>query len=1007
VQFNNSGQLDGASDLTYSNGITRINVNGVSKFLSLGDPSDENAITQFNSNASMSFLYNHGSQSNKRLEFLQHEGQGFEKHTVMVMDGLGKIGMGTASPGEGLDVRHNASIFGVNARLRIRESSGVNYIQAGTAVSEGSGGRLAFTAMYSSTPAMTINTDFSGRWVNIGTDTNPTFTQSSLLRVQGYIMATGIHRDSNSDHLLLAQRTTPTDSLNALELGPAVTSLHCVDFDVYTGSTDISNGTRQFRFTSDGRLGVGSSSSPEAPLHVFGSAIVNNDLTVNGDIIGDANDDKRVLFNDEGVLAGATGLHYVNNRLGVGTDNPDRPLHVHSGSAISTMMVSNSNNSIGPHIRLEANNEDQTEFAEVAYVHSSHDGHRAAALELHSLGGRINLMTVSTSATQMTILDNGNVGIGTDDPAAPLDVNGNTEITGDLRLHHPSEGNFRGRIHARYYRLSSGNSVYWETSGGGQNMRLSNGDGLSIADNLDVGTTGTPSSSGPRLRVRGDARIDDRLNIRRSNGELLALQSTSNANDIRIVFLQSSGASEAQVRYNFDDEELQLFADHPNRLNMPSSGYPYFETRLGIGTDSPSDPLHVAGKTYMRRTDDGTTHGTARGTLTLPNCGSDETDTISDHSGIRVGSYLTLQHTHAGNVPMIGFNAVLIGSSHVKPAFIDNNNRTGGVLLCPNAARARLQYKIFQWQNTDDVGSTGNHPSKNVFTDGMAALNINENGRVGISTTSPEEKLDVRGNIQTRDGNGNEVLITPTGWRTSTRASIKILSDSASPSEIDFRHIHSSTEKGWQISARHNNGNMEWYHYDGSGFTNRLSLFPDGALRPRGHTYPAIDNTWNCGISGNRWSQVWAESGEVNSSDANVKDEVKTLDLGLDFINLLRPVEYKFKDYDDETSEEDTNGNTITKTIEHRYHRKHLGFIAQEVKATLDVIERDYGVYVDPAIEGEQNAKLGLRYTEFLAPLVKAVQELSQQNTDLQAQYDTLQQEMAIVLARLDDLESE
>ena len=51
--------------------------------------------------------------------------------------------------------------------------------------------------------------------------------------------------------------------------------------------------------------------------------------------------------------------------------------------------------------------------------------------------------------------------------------------------------------------------------------------------------------------------------------------------------------------------------------------------------------------------------------------------------------------------------------------------------------------------------------------------------------------------------------------------------------------------------------------------------------------------------------------------------------------------------------------------------RTHYGLIAQQVKAVLG--DKDFAGYIDDAATGEK----GLRYTEFLGPMIKAIQELN------------------------------
>ena len=64
--------------------------------------------------------------------------------------------------------------------------------------------------------------------------------------------------------------------------------------------------------------------------------------------------------------------------------------------------------------------------------------------------------------------------------------------------------------------------------------------------------------------------------------------------------------------------------------------------------------------------------------------------------------------------------------------------------------------------------------------------------------------------------------------------------------------------------------------------------------------------------------------------------------------------------------------------------RFHQGFVAQEVKEVIDELGVDFAGYQDHKINGGEDV-LSLGYTEFIAPIVKAIQE-QQQMIELQQQ---------------------
>ena len=82
--------------------------------------------------------------------------------------------------------------------------------------------------------------------------------------------------------------------------------------------------------------------------------------------------------------------------------------------------------------------------------------------------------------------------------------------------------------------------------------------------------------------------------------------------------------------------------------------------------------------------------------------------------------------------------------------------------------------------------------------------------------------------------------------------------------------------------------------------------------------------------------------------------------MGLDFINELNPISYTF-----------ISGS-----------RTHYGLGAQSVETTLESFEKDSMDFAG-LITG---SNYGLRYSEFISPMIKAIQELSAKVSQLEAQ---------------------
>ena len=138
-----------------------------------------------------------------------------------------------------------------------------------------------------------------------------------------------------------------------------------------------------------------------------------------------------------------------------------------------------------------------------------------------------------------------------------------------------------------------------------------------------------------------------------------------------------------------------------------------------------------------------------------------------------------------------------------------------------------------------------------------------------------------------------------------------------------------------------------------------------------------------------------------NRSDLRDKTEVRDTVLGLDFINELRPVDYKWdmrEDYRTEkpsslsqdATEEEKNAHkiltdewlesckveNITHDGTHTRTRYHHGLIAQEVQDIIEASGVDFGGFQDHTVNGGGDV-LSLGYTELIAPMIKAIQELT------------------------------
>jgi len=136
----------------------------------------------------------------------------------------------------------------------------------------------------------------------------------------------------------------------------------------------------------------------------------------------------------------------------------------------------------------------------------------------------------------------------------------------------------------------------------------------------------------------------------------------------------------------------------------------------------------------------------------------------------------------------------------------------------------------------------------------------------------------------------------------------------------------------------------------------------------------------NVSVSSNGGQVSWTAY-----SDARIKTKVKENVPGLEFINLLKPVTYHF----DVDKQNELMGVTSNEKVEGMYDIEKIsftGFLAQDVDAAAQQLNYDFSGL------DKSGEILGLRYAEFVVPLVKAVQELDAENTALESRITQLEQ---------------
>jgi hypothetical protein len=226
------------------------------------------------------------------------------------------------------------------------------------------------------------------------------------------------------------------------------------------------------------------------------------------------------FFDTTSSLAGSNDFSwdYTNNRLGIGTINPNRTLHIATDSGVLIKGASGSVN------------------AKISLLPAS--GGRQ--YDLGNVGSDFRIFDASAGVTRMYFDNDGNTGVGTTTPSSTLQVSGTLDATGISQLG------------------SGGSNVYLTSSSAG---------------NVGIGT----SSPSDKLTVSGNLSI---FGNKIYNG--------SAANSAGVSFPSSTTRIDGYNGITFHSSTATV-GSQSERMRITSTG------NVGIGTTSPESKLTIKG----------------------------------------------------------------------------------------------------------------------------------------------------------------------------------------------------------------------------------------------------------------------------------------------------------------------------------------------------------------------------------------------------------------------------
>ncbi len=331
-------------------------------------------------------------------------------------------------------------------------------------------------------------------------------------------------------------------------------------------------GTERMRIDSSGDVGIGTT-SPSLSYGGKGLQIQNTDTaglrltdTTGADFDISARSGDVLLYEGNGKtirigVGGSEKMRIQNDGyVGIGTTSPSALLDVEGESGtISSIDLSNTD----VDLRLSSYTDSHAEIR----VASDHD------LRFKTNGNN----------ERMTIGNDGNVGIGTNNPDKLLVVSGD----GAEIVINDTDATDNPRIRLRESGATSG-SIYTDASelifdsGTSEKMRIDSSGNVGIGTTNPVYLLDVQATSDPSIRVRSSG-------TEYSNDALVRIQIGGTTASSYIFFGDSSDTDAGSIRYRHSEDSLQFRVNAAERMRISSTG------NVGIGTTSPASKLQVDG----------------------------------------------------------------------------------------------------------------------------------------------------------------------------------------------------------------------------------------------------------------------------------------------------------------------------------------------------------------------------------------------------------------------------
>ena len=536
-------------------------------------------------------------------------------------------------------------------------------------------------------------------------------------------------------------------------------------FNSSNNGTDLyfnHNAAGNILFSGTGNVGIGTT-SPGKKLVVTGAsndewiATFTNTGTNPYGVYIDTSANSSSVFSFATYTNAGTGFFVRNDGyVGIGTSTPSNKLTVNSGSTVATGRFTNSTTGLDFILGTDGVQSSYTNIVfysdsgnaqiwKAGSTYSTQGG--PASLNIYNSNGAIAFHPNSIN-NAMFIATSGNVGIGTTSPSERL------QVYGAIRSTYQSNDFNAGGVGAIMDMIGGSKIVRIGSVTGGDTLTGSEGSmyflirgnpvaSFDVSGNLGIGTT----SPGSKLHVysgsSGGTPYAEGITAESNSRVALNLLSGA-ANDSYVFFGNSSAGNAGYVGYENTANRLVLrSSDYVSLIDSTGEVVRIDGGNVGIGTTSPSEKLSVSSTVSTKISIGG---GTTQ-------------------NGIRWEAVSTANSFYLFNAdfgtPGFGLYNVTTGAT---PLWIQNGGNVGIGTTSPNAKlelagvaapAIRLTSTSGPYSTIDsdtvgsveisaDAGNTGASSNINFKIDASNVMRIVAGGNVGIGTTSPQDKLEIK-----------------------------------------------------------------------------------------------------------------------------------------------------------------------------------------------------------------------------------------------------------------------